>query len=411
MTAPMACRSCESSLHVSVLDLGSSPLANSYLSSEDLSRPETFYPLEVFVCDQCLLVQLSTTVSPVEIFTDYAYFSSYSESWVEHARRFAESAIDRFSLGPSSLVVEIASNDGYLLRHFDDRGIPILGIEPAGNVAAAAEERGVPTLVRFFDEGLANELRTSGRRADLLVGNNVLAQVPGLNDFVSGLKTLLADDGVVTIEVPHILELLRQGQFDTIYHEHYSYFSLTALLGIFSHHGLRIFDVDELPTHGGSLRLYAAHDESEHRTRDSVAHVSAKESEAGLDDVSGYRGLAEKVERVKCDLLAFLIEARRSGRRVIAYGAPAKGNTLLNFCGIRRDLVGYTVDRNPHKQGRFLPGSRIPIVSPDEIDRTHPDFVLILPWNLRDEITAQMARIRQWGGKFAVAVPELEVLG
>ncbi|MEO8382464.1 MAG: class I SAM-dependent methyltransferase [Acidobacteriota bacterium] len=411
MSSGPDCRFCGAALSDVFLDLGLSPLANSYLRPEDLERKEPSYPLIAYVCAQCLLVQVPELVAPGEIFSDYAYFSSYSESWVEHARLYSEAMIARFGLGPEHLAVEIASNDGYLLQHLARRNVRILGVEPAANVAAVAREKGIPTVVRFFGAALAAELRAEHGGADLLIGNNVLAHVPALNDFVSGLRALLAPRGVITIEVPHLLELIRHGEFDTIYHEHFSYFSLLTLQQIFAAHALRIFDVESLATHGGSLRIFAAHEaDSSKAMSPAVGRVLAIEREAGLDTLDGYLHFAPRVERIKSELLAFLGDQRARGRSVAAYGAPAKGNTLLNFCGIGTDLISFTVDRSPHKQGLYLPGSRIPVLAPEHVDQARPDFLLILPWNLRDEIVAQMNRIRNWGGRFVVAVPELEVL-
>jgi SAM-dependent methyltransferase len=386
------------------VDLGVQPLANSYLEPEHLRRPETFYPLCVYVCGECFLVQLPEEERPEAIFSDYAYFSSYSESWLQHARRYAETMIERFALGPEHRVIEIASNDGYLLRWFRDRGIPVLGIEPARNVAEAAEAAGIPTMVRFFGSETARDV---AGQADLLVGNNVLAHVPDLNDFVRGLNTVLAPRGVLTLEFPHLLRLMAEDQFDTIYHEHYSYFSLLAVRKVFEAHGLQLFDVEELPTHGGSLRVYARKDGKNGSRK--VAELLAREEAAGLAGLDAYRSFGERAQRVKRELLRFLIQTREEGKSVAGYGAPAKGNTLLNYCGIRTDFVGYTVDRSPHKQGRYLPGTRIPIFPPDRLRETRPDYVLILPWNLKEEVMEQMADVRSWGGKFVVAVPEVRV--
>ena len=388
-----------------------SPLCESFLSAEQLNQMEPFYPLRVYVCHECLLVQLEEYVSPEEIFSEYAYFSSYSDSWVQHAAAYVRLIISRLGLGPKSMVIEVASNDGYLLQHFVEKGIPVLGIEPAANVAQAARQKGVPTLVEFFGEALARRMVDEGRQADLVVGNNVLAQVPDLNDFVTGLRILLTPNGVLTLEFPHLLRLLEEVQFDTIYHEHFSYFSLLATDRIFAHHGLAIFDVEELPTHGGSLRIYARRTEaaagSDRRSR--VEELLAREREAGLADLSSYALFGGRVERTKRRLLEFLIQAKDEGRSMAGYGAPGKGNTLLNYCGIRTDLLGYTVDRNPYKQGRFLPGTHIPIHHPDKIAETRPDYLLILPWNLKEEITSQLAYVRDWGARFVVPIPEVRV--
>lgn len=411
MSASLSCRFCTAPLSHVFVDLGASPLANSYLEPADLRKAERFYPLCVYVCGECLLVQLPEEERPEEIFSDYAYFSSYSESWLRHAREYAEAMISRFGLGPSHQVVEVASNDGYLLRWFVERGIQVLGIEPAGNVAQAAEAAGIPTVVKFFGAETARHLADRGTRADLLVGNNVLAHVPDLNDFVAGLAILLAERGVLTMEFPHLLRLMEEDQFDTIYHEHYSYFSFTTVRRVFSAHGLTLFDVEELPTHGGSLRIYARHDRDDSKpVGERVQALLAREEEVGLISLDAYRSFTERVERVKRGLLRFLIQAKEEGKTVAGYGAPAKGNTLLNYCGIRTDFVDYTVDRSPHKQGRFLPGTRIPIHAPDRLRETRPDYVLILPWNLKEEIVEQMADVRSWGGKFVVAIPEVEVL-
>ena len=404
------CRFCGAPLREIFVDLGASPLANSYLEPEHLRRPEPFYPLCVYVCGECFLVQLPEEERPEAIFTDYAYFSSYSESWLRHARTYAEAMVDRFGFGPEHRVIEVASNDGYLLRWFRDQGVPVLGIEPARNVAEAAEAAGIPTLVRFFGTETARDLVAEGTRADLLVGNNVLAHVPDLNDFVEGLKTLLAPRGVLTMELPHLLRLMDEDQFDTIYHEHYSYFSFLAVRKVFASHGLTLFDVEELPTHGGSLRIYARHDEDDSKpVGERVADLLAREEAAGLTYPDPYRSFAERVERVKRGLLRFLIQAKEEGKSIAGYGAPAKGNTLLNYCGIRSDFLDYTVDLSPHKQGRYLPGTRIPIFAPDHIRETRPDYVLILPWNLKEEIMKQMSDVRSWGGKFVVAIPEVRV--
>jgi hypothetical protein len=387
-----------------------SPLANAFLTPEQCRQMEPFYPLHAFVCERCLLVQLEQFESSAQIFGEYAYFSSYSVSWLEHARRYAEMAVERFGLGSHSQVVEVASNDGYLLQYFVERGIPALGVEPAANTARAAIARGVPTLVAFFGRAAAGQLLQGGTRADLLIGNNVLAHVPDLNDFVAGLKLLLAPHGVLTLEFPHLLRLIDESQFDTIYHEHVSYFSFLTAQRILAHHGLTIFDVQELATHGGSLRIYARHSEDAGRTvGPRVAALADREVEAGFGRIERYLGFAEQVMEVKRQLLLFLIEARRNGKRVAGYGAPAKGNTLLNYCGVRADLLEYTVDRSPHKQGRALPGTHIPIYAPQYIAETRPDYVLILPWNLRDEIMGQLAYIREWGARFVVPIPRLQV--
>ena len=404
------CRSCGATLHHTFVDLGMSPLCESFLRGDQLDGMEAFYPLHVWVCDHCFLVQLQQYVSPAEIFEEYAYFSSYSDSWLAHARRYTERMIDELDLTPGSRVVEVASNDGYLLQYFVQRGIPVLGIEPAANVARAAMERSVPTLVEFFGRDLAGRVAATGR-ADLLIGNNVLAQVPDVNDFVAGLKILLAPRGVITIEFPHLVRLVAENQFDTIYHEHFSYFSVLSATRVFAAHGLMIYDVEELETHGGSLRLFICHagDLARDPTR-RLAEMRARESDLGLDDLTYYADFGERVRETKRKLLAFLIEAKRAGKQVAGYGAPGKGNTLLNYCGIRTDFLDYTVDRNPYKHGRYLPGTHIPIYPTDRIAATRPDYVLILPWNLQREITAQLDYIREWGGQFVVPIPEVQVI-
>jgi SAM-dependent methyltransferase len=403
------CRFCAAPLEHTVVDLGMSPIANSYLSADQLGQMEPFYPLRCLVCANCFLVQLEEYESPQQIFTDYAYFSSYSTSWVEHARRFAETAVGRFGLGPDSLVVEVASNDGYLLQWLVEAGVPVLGIEPAANVAEAASARGVRTLVKFFGRATAREVAALGQ-PDLLIGNNVLAHVPDLNDFVAGLKILLAPGGVISMEFPHLLRLMEKNEWDTIYHEHFSYFSCQTVSRIFESHGLRLFDVEELSTHGGSLRIYACHADAPRESTERPGQLEARERDAGLDRMETYLSFGDGVKEAKWALLDFLIEERRAGRSVVAYGAPAKGNTLLSYCGVGRDLIDYTVDMNPVKQGRFLPGTHIPIRTPDAIEQTRPDLVLILPWNLEEEITEQLAYVRDWGGRLAVPIPRVRVL-
>ena len=407
----MQCRFCHQSLQYPFLSLGSFPLSNSYLTKEELHQKEIFYPLEVYVCDSCFLVQLQEYESPENIFGDYAYFSSYSETWLKHAKEYAEEMIRLFQIGRNSLVVEIASNDGYLLQYFTERGIPVLGIEPARNVAEVAKQKGVPTEVVFFGTQTAKRLASEGKSADLLLGNNVLAHVPDLNDFVKGLRILLKPQGIITMEFPHLMRLMEETQFDTIYHEHFSYFSFLTVEKIFHAHGLTLFDVEELFTHGGSLRIYARHTEDKTRpVADRVGQLKQKEIEAGYSDIHHYLGFQEKVKAIKKDILKFLIQAKEEGKRVVGYGAPAKGNTLLNYCGIRTDFIDYTVDRNPYKQGHFLPGSHIPIEEPNKVKETKPDYLFILPWNLKDEIMEQMAFIRQWGGKFVIPIPKIEVI-
>jgi hypothetical protein len=406
-----SCRFCGEALSDTVVDLGMSPLCESYVRPDQLNSMEPFYPLHVLVCRSCWLVQLDQYVSAEHIFTEYAYYSSFADSWVEHARRYTEAMIDRFGYGPYSHVVELASNDGYLLQWFVKEGVPALGIEPAANVAEAAEERGVPTLVRFFGVELAEELAAEGRHADLLIGNNVLAQVPDLNDFVAGMKIVLAERGVLTMEFPHVMRLIDENQFDTVYHEHFGYFSLNTVRTIFRHHGLAVFDVEEIPTHGGSLRVFARHVEDDSKpVLAAVGELLDREIAFGLCDVERYRRFAAQVEETKRGILGLLIELKRDGKRIAGYGAPGKGNTLLNYCGIRTDFLDFTVDRNPYKQGRFLPGTHIPILGPEEIERQRPDYVFILPWNFKDEIMAQLAGIREWGGQFIVPIPEAHIV-
>jgi SAM-dependent methyltransferase len=406
----LTCRFCSAPLRESFADLGMSPLSNAYREVDDLQRAETFYPLHAFVCSECRLVQLPAHESPENIFSDYAYFSSYSDSWLEHCRKYVEQICACRSLGPQSRVVELASNDGYLLQYFKQHGIPVLGVEPAANVAEEAERKGIPTLVRFFGTETAKAMCADGMSADLLVANNVLAHVPDLNDFVEGIRMVLKPVGVATLEFPHLQQLMEQNQFDTIYHEHFSYFSFLTVQRIFCGHGLRIFDVDELPTHGGSLRIYVCHADSSEPESAAVAALATRETALGYDRPEIYARFHEQVQTVKRNLLRFLIDARESGKTVAGYGAPAKGNTLLNYCGIRTDLLAFTVDRSPHKAGRFLPGTHIPVYSPDRLREVKPDYVLILPWNLRDEIVGQMADVRSWGGQFVVPIPRVEVL-
>jgi SAM-dependent methyltransferase len=400
------CRFCGTTLRQSFADLGTSPLANSYVN--DPAASERFFPLHAYVCEECFLVQLPAAASAEEIFADdYAYFASYSSSWVDHARRYVETAVERFGLGAESSVVEIASNDGYLLQFFVERGIPALGVEPAANVARVAEERGIPTVVRFFGRALAEELRER-RPAELLVANNVLAHVPDLNDFVAGIAALVAPEGVATLEFPHLLRLIEETEFDTIYHEHFSYFSFLTAERVFAAHGLELFDVEELPTHGGSLRIYARHAGGE--VGAAVAELRERELAAGLGDLALYASFEERVREAKRSLLEFLVEAKREGRSLAAYGAAAKGSTLLNYCGVRTDFVDYVVDRSPHKQGRLLPGTRIPIVAPERVAETRPDYLLVLAWNLVDEIAEQMAHVREWGCRFVTPLPRVRVL-
>ena len=393
-----------------MVDLGASPLANSILTDEQLHQMEPTYPLCVYVCCNCYLVQIEEFESPEHLFSDYSYFSSFAISWLEHCEHYAVRMIERLTLGPGSKVVEIASNDGYLLQYFVRAGIPVLGIEPAANVAEAAIAKGIPTEVMFFGRETAAKLAGDEHGADLIVANNVLAHVPDINGFVEGLKRLLKPAGVITVEFPHLLNLIQQAQFDTIYHEHFSYLSLSVVERIFAHHGLTVFDVEQLPTHGGSLRIYAAHaDDTDKPVSENVEGLRNHENAAGLNNVAVYRPFQGKVLDVKIGLLRFLTEARQTGRTVAGYGAPAKGNTLLNYCGVGPELLPYTVDISPHKQDRFLPGTRIPIHAPDAILEGRPDYLLILPWNLKDEIAEQMVGIREWGGKFVVAIPRVNV--
>jgi len=405
------CRFCKTSLKHTFVDLGMSPLSNSYLELKQLNQVENFYPLCTYICDRCLLVQLEEFESPDHIFSDYAYFSSYSDTWLNHAKQYTSLIIDRFGFNKSSQVVEIASNDGYLLQFFQERNIPVLGIEPANNVAQVAESKGIQTLVKFFGVQTAQELVSQNKKADLLLGNNVLAHVPNINDFVEGMKILLNPEGVITLEFPHLWQLINHNQFDTIYHEHFSYFSFITVEKIFAHHGLTLFDVEELPTHGGSLRIYGKHDCNQDLVvSDRLLVLKEKERQAGLDKVETYLQFSDQVMATKRKLLNFLIEVKNAGKTIVGYGAPAKGNTLLNYCGIRTDFIDYTCDRSPYKQGLFLPGTHIPIYAPEKIRETKPDYVLILPWNLKDEIKEQLAYIREWGGKFVVPIPEVEVL-
>ncbi len=404
------CRGCATPLDIPFLDLGMQPLSNRYLTRSELTHMEPFYPLRVFFCPECYLVQLEEFESPEAIFGDYAYFSSYSDSWLEHARRYVENMVQRFELNERSRVVEIASNDGYLLRNFVQRGIPSLGVEPARNVAEVAREAGIPTLSKFFGRATAQEIVDEGGHADLVIGNNVLAHVPDLNDFVGGLSILLAPDGVLTMEFPHLERLLEENQFDTIYHEHFSYFSLLAVEQVFAQKGMTVWDVEELPTHGGSLRIYVSHSSAGREVTQRVQDLRQHEQCAGLRDAGTYDAFARRVEAMKRDFLDFFIKAKREGKQVVGYGAPAKGNTMLNYCGIRSDFMDYTVDRSPHKQNHFLPGSHIPIRHPDTISETKPDYVCILPWNLKDEVRQQLSGISAWGGMFVVLIPVVDVL-
>jgi len=404
------CRLCGAPLRRTFVDLGMSPLCESYVAREQLNQMEPFYPLHALVCEKCFLVQLGEYVTASRIYSEYAYFSSYSDSWLRHAREYADMITRRLKLGPQSLVIELASNDGYLLQNFVQKSIPVLGIDPAANIAPHAIQKGVPTLVRFFGVDTAREVLAQGQQADLLIGNNVLAHVPALNDFVAGMKLLLKPGGVITMEFPHLWRLMEANQFDTIYHEHFNYFSFLTAEKTFARHGLTMFDVEELTTHGGSLRIYARHAEDEGKpATPRVAELRQREHKLGFENLETYTAFDRQVKETKRKLLEFLIAARRAGKSVAGYGAPGKGNTLLNYCGIRTDFLDYTVDRNPYKQGKFLPGTHIPIYAPDRIAQTRPDYVLILPWNLKDEIVQQLAYIRQWGGRFVVPIPEVAV--
>ena len=404
------CRFCDAKLERTFVDLGRSPLANSLLSAEDADRGEAFYPLHVFVCDNCLLVQIQAFARSEDIFSDYLYFSSYSDLWLRHCRQYAIEMTRRYALDDRSLVVEVASNDGYLLQYFKERGIGVLGVEPAANVAKVAQDAGIGTEVAFFGAEAARRLADAGKSADLMAANNVLAHVPNLHDFVLGFKLLLKPAGTATFEFPHLLNLIEEKQFDTIYHEHFSYFSLIVADKIFAHHDLRIYDVERLPTHGGSLRIFVCHADAPFPRAGGVDSLMKIERKAGLDKIETYAGFAESVTDIKCQLVSFLIDARKNGKSAVGYGAPAKGNTLLNYCGVGPELLSYTVDISPHKQGRYLPGVQIPIYAPDRIFATRPDYVLILPWNIKEEITDKMAAIRQWGGRFVIAIPKLTVL-
>ena len=409
--ARSGCRFCGTSLRHSVVDLGMSPLCESFLTRDELNHMEPFFPLHAYVCENCFLVQVEEYVSGETIFGgEYAYFSSYSDSWLKHAETYVDMIKDRLGLNESSQVVELASNDGYLLQNFVTAGIPALGVEPADNVAAVAVAKGVPTRVRFFGTKTAQDLVQEGIRADLLIANNVLAHVPNLNDFVAGMKLVLSDGGVITVEFPHLVRLIEGNQFDTIYQEHYCYFSFFTLERVFAAHDLTIFDVEQLPTHGGSLRIYARHTADESKpVLQAAVDMRNSELNAGYDCLETYAAFSEQVAETKRNLLEFLIQAKRDRKQIAAYGAPGKGNTLLNYCGIRQDFVDYAVDRNPYKHGKFLPGTHIPVFPPEKIAETRPDYILILPWNLRDEITRQLQYVREWGGQFVVPIPKLEV--
>ena len=405
------CRFCGAPITHTFADLGMSPLANSYVPVAKANAMEPFYPLHAYVCTQCWLVQLQMYETGEHIFSEYAYFSSFSDSWLAHAKAYTDKMRASFGLNASSQVIEIASNDGYLLQYFKEAGVPVLGVEPAKNVAEAAVAKGIPSVVKFFGETTARELVGEGKQADLLLGNNVLAHVPGLNDFVKGMKILLKPTGVITMEFPHLQRLVDECQFDTIYHEHFSYFSFITVEQVFAKHGLTLFDVEELPTHGGSLRIYARHSEDGTKpVSEKVMALRAREKQLGYAGLELYNSFAGKVIATKRNILEFLIGSKRAGKMIVGYGAPAKGNTLLNYCGIRNDMISYTVDRSPHKQDHFLPGTRIPIYGPEKITETKPDYVVILPWNLKNEIIKQMSHIREWGGKFVVFIPEVQVI-
>ena len=404
------CRFCNETLEHTFVDLGMSPLCQTHISQEQLNHMEPFYPLRAYVCGECFLVQLEEYVSPCEIFSEYAYFSSYSDSWVQHAKRYTDLMLQRWAMDRSWKVMEIASNDGYLLQHFLAEGIPVLGIEPAANVARVAVEKGIPTTVQFFGTDTAKRIAAEHGQARLLLGNNVLAHVPGINDFVGGMKLLLSPQGIITMEFPHLMQLVENNQFDTIYHEHFSYLSFCTVSRIFATHGLRLFDVEEIETHGGSLRIYAQHAENEgYAVNSRVGELRQRERRKGYSDLEVYMAFSEKVKETKRQLLEFLINAKSTGKSIVGYGAPGKGNTLLNYCGIRQDFLDYTVDRSPYKQDKYTPGTHIPIYHPDKIQETKPDYVLILPWNLKKEIMKAGEFIREWGGKFVVPIPEVEV--
>jgi SAM-dependent methyltransferase len=407
---PKPCRFCGAPLTVVFADLGMCPIANSLVPEARLSAMEPFYPLRALVCERCFLVQAEEFEAPEGIFADYTYFSSYSTSWLAHCQAYTDQIVERLSLGPQHTVVEVGSNDGYLLQYFHEHGIRVIGIEPAGNVAQEALVKGIPTIVRFFGSELAKELRDESA-ADLLIGNNVLAHMPDVNSFVAGMKLLLKPGGVITVEFPHLMRLVEENQFDTIYHEHFSYFSFLTVTRIFERHGLRVFDVEELPTHGGSLRVYARHTENEALPEtDRVGELAARELAAGYEQLGVYTSFGERMAETKRRVLRCLIDAADEGKTIVGYGAPAKGTTLLNYCGVGTDLIAYTVDKSPHKQGHYLPGIHIPIREPGEIRRTRPDYVFILPWNLKDEIMDEMSFVRDWGGRFMVRAPEMTIV-
>ena len=406
------CRFCGAPLTHTFVDLGMSPPCQTHITPEQLNVMEPFYPLHAYVCDRCLLVQLEEFVGPSDIFSEYAYFSSYSDSWVAHAKRYADSMCQLLGLGAKNTVMEIASNDGYLLQHFVARGVPVLGIEPAANVARAAQDKGIRTVVKFFGQQTAREIAAEYGNPDLLLGNNVLAHVPDLNDFVAGMRILLGERGTITMEFPHLYRLMEQNQFDTIYHEHFSYFSLLTVEKVFAAHGLTLFDVEELPTHGGSLRIYGRHSQDSSRPVSArLVELRKRELDEGFGTLERYTHFTEQVMDTKRDILQFLVEAKRAGKRIVGYGAPGKGNTLLNYCGIRTDFLDFTVDRNPYKQGKYTPGTHIPILAPEAIRVARPDYIFILPWNLREEIVHALDYVREWGCRFVVPIPKIEILG
>jgi SAM-dependent methyltransferase len=410
-TSSPGCRFCGKTLRTTFVDLGMSPFCQTHIEPQQLNHMEPFFPLHAWVCENCFLVQLEEYVAPANIFSEYAYFSSYADSWVEHARKYSVLMRDRFGLGRDSLVMEIASNDGYLLQHFVAASVPVLGIEPAANVAKVAQDKGIRTEVCFHGRTSADKIVAKYGHADLLLGNNVLAHVPDLNDFVAGMKRLLKPSGVITMEFPHLQRLMEQNQFDTIYHEHFSYFSFMTVEQVFAAHGLTLFDVDELSTHGGSIRIYARHSSDNAKpVSERAQQLRARELSMGFNRLVTYQDFAEQVKATKRKILSMLIDLKNRGKTIVGYGAPGKGNTLLNYCGIRTDMLAYTVDRNPYKQGKYTPGTHIPILSPDQIRETRPDYVFILPWNLKDEISSQMSFIREWGGRFIVPIPEPQIL-
>ena len=407
----MNCRFCNSKLEHTFVDLVSTPASNSFLKKEELNEPESYFPLKVFVCNNCFLVQIDEYKKSDAIFNDeYVYFSSYSTSWLAHSKQYVEMMTTRFGLSESSQVIEIASNDGYLLQYFKEKQIPVLGIEPTANTAAIAEQKGIKSIIDFFGVRLATKLKNEGVTADVLLGNNVLAHVPDINDFVGGMGVILSPKGIITMEFPHLLQLITHKQFDTIYHEHFSYLSLQTVIKIFTAHGLTIFDVEEIPTHGGSLRIFAKNEADERPITENVRKVLNKEKAAGLDNINSYKDFQGKVNKIKNDITRFLIDANEQGKKVVGYGAAAKGNTLLNFAGIKSDLLEFVVDANPAKQGKYLPGTHIPVLAENDLKNAKPDYVLILPWNIKNEITAQLSYIKEWGGEFVVAIPQIEML-